>query len=156
MFSKRDGSIIAHGWDKMEIPAKGQSSMSIPAQRQNEVYLRRLRLFLEEICCNLHRFRHAAEGGIEPPHVRINQEYSLGIPDTFADIRVEVAGAPPYFIEVKYGYSPARTVASLTRKYGPGARLGEASKIVVVGDANLAASWGDIEPRKSAPACRTN
>ena len=121
--------------------------MSIPAQRQNEVYLRRLRLFLEEICCNLHRFRHAAEGGIEPPHVRINQEYSLGIPDTFADIRVEVAGAPPYFIEVKYGYSPARTVASLTRKYGPGARLGEASKIVVVGDANLAASWGDIEPQ---------
>ena len=119
--------------------------MSIPATQQNEEYLRELRLFLEEICCNLLRFRHAAEGRIEPQHVRINQEYSLGTPDAFADIRVEVIGAPPYFIEVKYGYSPARTVASLTRKYGPGAQLGEASKIIVVGDANLAAKWGDIQ-----------
>jgi class 3 adenylate cyclase len=121
--------------------------MSIPPQRKNEVYLRELRLFLEEICCNLHRFHQAADAEIEPQQVRINQEYSLGIPDAFADIRVEVAGSPPYFIEVKYGYSPTRTLASLTRKYRPGALLGEASKIIVVGDANLAASWGDIEPQ---------
>ena len=119
--------------------------MNIPTLQEND-YLRELRLFLEEICCNLLRFRHAAEGNIDPQHVRINQEYSLGT-DAFADIRVEVAGARPYFIEVKYGYPPARTVASLTRKYGAAAQVGEASKIIVVGDAHLAANWADIEPQ---------
>src|SRR2546421_3508094 len=115
--------------------------------RQTEIYLRELRLFLEEICCNLLRYRHAVEGGTDPQRVRINQEYYLGISGAYADIRVELAGAAPYFIEVKYGYSPARTLASLTRKYGPGAKLGQATKIVVVADANLAQCWKDIEPQ---------
>jgi len=122
--------------------------MVIPAQWQHDKsYLRELRLFIEEICCNLLRLRYANEKGIEPQDVRITQECSLGVPDAFADIRIDVKGAPPEYVEINYGYSPAQAVASLTRKYGRSAPLGEASKLVVVIDAKLAASWKDIEPQ---------
>ena len=121
--------------------------MSTPTQRHNEEpYLCELRLFIEEICCNLLRLRYAKEYGIDPQDVRIMQECSLG-PNAFADIRIEAKGAPPHFIEVDYGYSPAQAMASLSRKYGSGTSLGGASKLVVVGDAKLAASWEAIEPK---------
>jgi len=115
--------------------------------RQDEVYLHELRLFLEETFCSLLRSHHVIQGGVDPKDVRIDQEYFLGIPNAFADIRVEVKGIPPYFIEVDYGYSPERAVASLIHKYKQGARLGEAPKVVVVVDATLAATWRDIESR---------
>ncbi len=125
--------------------------MSVPAQRQNdEPYLRELRLFIEEICCNLLRLRYANEHGVEPQDVRIKQECSLGLPNAFADIRVDVKGAASQYIEVDYGYSPAQAVTSFTRKYGQGAGLNGASKIVIVADAKLAASWKDIEPQLRA------
>ena len=61
------------------------------------------RLFLEEICCNLCRFQHVAEDGVAPEAVRIDQECYLGLPKAFADIRVQVPGAAPYFVEVDWG-----------------------------------------------------
>ena len=111
---------------------------------RTESYLRELRLFLEEICCNLCRFRHAADDGVAPHEIRITQESHLGTPDVFADIRVKVKDRPPYFIEVKYGYTPKQIVGSLTRKYGPGTNLGGASKIVVLIDRDMQASWQAI------------
>jgi class 3 adenylate cyclase len=122
--------------------------MSIPAlHRPDESYLCELRLFLEEICCNLFRLRYAKANAIAPEDVRIQQEYSLGVPNAFADIRIHAKGAPAYFVEVDYGYTSANTVESLARKYGRGGRLGAASKLFLIGDAKLAADWKTLEPQ---------
>jgi|SoiMethySBSTD1v2_1073268.scaffolds.fasta_scaffold689260_2 adenylate cyclase len=76
----------------------------------------KLRLFLEEICCNLCRFSEAAEHGVFPEEVRIAQESFLGTPQAHADIRVDVSDRLSYFVEVKYGYSRSQIVSSLARK----------------------------------------
>src|SRR5260370_17610576 len=75
-----------------------------------------LRLFLEELVCNVCRFVHVAEQGISPQDVRIRQEVSLGIANTFADILIRVRSSS-YFVEVDYGYSTARIIESIQRKY---------------------------------------
>jgi len=82
----------------------------------------------------LSRFLHAHQDHVNPNEIRITQESWLGEGERFADIRVEVKDYEPYFIEVKYGYSPTEILESVTRKYGPGSTLGGASKIVVVID----------------------
>ncbi len=105
-----------------------------------------LRLFLEEACCNLCRFLHADGDKIPHEAVRIDQEVSVGVPGAFADIRIWPPGEPPYFVEVKLGYSARRLIHSLGRKYGataPGAR--SASKVVLVVDASRHPDWQDIE-----------
>jgi len=120
--------------------------MPIPLQRQNdEAFLREVRLFIEEICCNLLRLRYAKDHAVDPKDVRIKQECSLGVPNAFADIRIDVKGGPVHFIEVDYGYSPTQTIASLTRKYSRGSLLDGASKIIVVVDARQASHWSEIE-----------
>jgi hypothetical protein len=60
-----------------------------------------LRLFLEELVCNVCRFIHA-EQGISPQELRIRQEVSLGIPDTFSDILIRVPNHSSYLVEVDY------------------------------------------------------
>ena len=92
-------------------------------RRQTKTALAETRLFIEEICCDLLRFLHAADGRVDPHRVRIIQEYSLGPPGAYADIRIQPVDAAPYYVEVKYGYSPRRTIQSLTRKYGPTAAI---------------------------------
>lgn len=106
---------------------------STEAPHDDEASLAELRLFLEELCCNLLRFQHAFEDGIDPEQVRIRQEVYLGVPGAFADIRVAPPRRPPYFVEIKYGYPPDRVVAHLARKYGPDTPAGaEAEKLVLV------------------------
>lgn len=75
-----------------------------------------LRLFLDEIVCNLCRFMHVAIDRIAPESVRIRQEVQLGA-DAFADIVVSVPGLTRYIVEVHYGYSLERIVHSVSRKY---------------------------------------
>ena len=111
---------------------------------QQERYLRELRLFIEEICCNVCRFRHAEEGGVGHHDVNITQEYYLGVDGAFADIRIQVKDCAPYFIEVKYGYSRAQIVSSLTRKYGPKSDLDGATSVIVVLHPEGAAMWNGI------------
>jgi class 3 adenylate cyclase len=109
-------------------------------------YLRELRLFLEEICCDLCRFHHVAQDQIPPERVSINQEVALGAPGTFADIRVQLPGAKPYFVEVKYGYAPEKIIRHISRKYGmnnPASR--DASKLIVVIDSAAHRHWKEIE-----------
>lgn len=112
--------------------------------RKSESYRRELRLFLEEICCNLCRFLHAQQDGVAPHDIRITQETYLGAIGAFADIRVQVKDDPPYFIEVKYGYSQDQILTSLKRKYGEGTWLGGASKVVVVLDPRASASFAEL------------
>ena len=85
---------------------------------QDPNYSHRLRLFVEEICCELCRFQHVVEDGLSPEAVQINREVSLDAPDVFADIRVQAPGIPSYFVEVTYG-QPAEMLANrVSRKFG--------------------------------------
>jgi adenylate cyclase len=115
--------------------------------RQSERYLQELRLFLEDLCCDLCRFEHTTKDGVEARDVKITEEIYLGVPGAFADIRVQVNGRRPYFVEVKYGYPASRVAAVLTRKYGPSSRLGDAFKVVVVLDSQCFADWPEIAPQ---------
>jgi adenylate cyclase len=105
-----------------------------------------LRLFLEEICSNVCRFRHAGTNHILPEAVAVDQEVFLGVPGAYADVRVAAPGLRPYFVEVKYGYSPERILESLHRKYGPGVPLAAGhDRIVLVVDREAHRNWPAIE-----------
>src|SRR4051794_18060209 len=88
--------------------------MSIGSNQQS---LRELRLFLEEICCDLCRFEHSREAGLPPENVEIRQEVPLNSPEEFADIYVRVPGGPEYYVEVKFGLAPETLAARLGQKY---------------------------------------
>jgi class 3 adenylate cyclase len=106
--------------------------------RPGDTDLRALRVFLENVVCDLCRFRHAAEDGVPPGATRIHQEVRLG-PGTYADIRVAAGDRPPYFVEVDHGYTPEWVLESVRRKYGRRTPASEtASHVVVVVDPTLA------------------
>ena len=106
-----------------------------------------LRLLLEELCCDLCRFEHVIRDGLAPEAVRIDREYWLGTPGAFADIRVAPAGQPPYFVEVKYGYTNEMLVRHLARKYASAATTDAAAakKIVLVIDRGSRAGWERLQ-----------
>jgi class 3 adenylate cyclase len=109
-------------------------------------YLRQLRLFLEEICCEICRFRHVEQENVSPDHVQVAREVDLGRPGAFADIVVEPNGLSPYIVEVKYGYPSDRMVQHLTRKYGrDGGGLPRARRLVLVVDTARYPQWTSIE-----------
>ena len=109
-------------------------------------HLTELRLFVEEICCDLCRFQHVVGDGQPPEDVRISQEVSLGPPGAFADIRVTVRGTAPYFVEVKYGYPRETIVRHLKHKYGVATTVTQnASKVVLVVDGRTHHDWPDID-----------
>jgi adenylate cyclase len=105
------------------------------------------RLLLEELCCDLCRFEHVTRDGLPPEAIRIDREYWLGSPGAFADIRVAPSGQPPYFVEVKYGYSNERLVHHLARKYAVpvSSNAAVASKVVLVVDRGLRADWERLQ-----------
>ena len=101
-----------------------------------------LRLFLEELVCNVCRFVHVAEQGISPQELRIRQEVSLGIPNAFSDILIRVPNHSSYFVEVDYGYSTARIIESIQRKYSKRLPLfEEISKLILVVDRHNHPDW---------------
>ena len=109
-------------------------------------YLKELRLFLEEICCDLCRFLHVARDGARPEDVCINQEVYLGTPGSFADIQVKAPGARPYFVEIKHGYTPDKVIRHLGRKYGTRTPATDgASKLILVIDSGCCENWPDAE-----------
>jgi class 3 adenylate cyclase len=117
-----------------------------------ETDLFELRLFLEEICCNICRFRHVHEDHVAPDAVRIDQEVYLGVEGAFADIRVAAPPVvPPYFVEVKYGYTPDRVVRTMARKYGKDtpAQAG-VGRVVLVYDAGRVGNWAEVEAKVRA------
>src|SRR6266542_1115461 len=94
-----------------------------------------LRLFLEELVCNVCRFVHVAEQGISPQELRIRQEVNLGIPNTFSNILIRVPNHSSYFVEVDYGYSTAHIIESIQRNYSKRLPLFEEIKEI------LPSSW---------------
>jgi len=71
-----------------------------------------MRLFLEELCCELCRFRHAADNGIDPDEINIAREVRLAPLGAFADIVVTLPAAPAYFVEIKYGLRSKKPYAA--------------------------------------------
>ncbi len=101
-----------------------------------------LRLFLEELVCNVCRFVHVAEQGIRPQDLQVRQEVSLGIPNAFSDILIRVPNHASYFVEVDYGYSTTRIIESIRRKYSKNLPLfEEISKLVLVVDRHNHPNW---------------
>lgn len=105
-----------------------------------------LRLFLEEICCELCRFDHVERDGLPPEAVETIREVRLDRPGAYADIRVGPGAGAPYFVEVKWGYAAEELVERLARKFGrnpdPACR-----RLVVVTDLADEPAWPDIEAR---------
>src|SRR5512132_319881 len=83
--------------DRHVRPIEGVPHMSITMPFPVED-LFELRLFLEELVCNVCRFVHVAEQGISPQELRIRQEVSLGIPNAFSDILIRVPNHSSYFV----------------------------------------------------------
>lgn len=81
-----------------------------------------MRLFLEELCCDLCRFRHMQEERLPPEALRIEREYALATGGPFADVHVSTApgfvGPTPYFIEIKFGVADDELLGRLRLKYG--------------------------------------
>ena len=92
-----------------------------------------LRLFLEELCCELCRLRHVADG-LAPEAVKIAREVQLVPRSAFGDIVVSAPGQPAYFVEIKYGVSLEETVRSVRRKYAVNHRATCARLVVVTRD----------------------
>jgi class 3 adenylate cyclase len=114
------------------------ASMHMPQAQ----YMRQLRLFLEEICCEICRFRHVEDDKVPPDAVQVSREVDLGTQGAFADILVEPRGLPPYVVEVKYGYPVDRMVQHLARKYSAQSPVvGGISRLVLVVDTKLVPDW---------------
>jgi len=71
--------------------------------------------------------------------------FHLGEPSTYADLRVAPADEAPYFIEVKFGLDAATMVAHLRRKFGEGAELGGANRLVLVVQRSEYSNWLELE-----------
>lgn len=117
---------------------------------QQESLQCQLRLLLEEVCCDLCRFEHVTQDGCPAESVQIDREFKLGSPSAFADIRVAPPSGPPYFVEVKYGYSKELLLRHLRRKYGPESRAAAwGSKVILVSDLGGCAGRQSLEAELS-------
>jgi len=110
--------------------------------------LRQLRLFLEELCCEICRFQVVGHHGLGAEGVVVSREVDLGLPGAFADIVVRAPSRPPFFVEVKYGYPGERMVEHFVRKYQrPSPAVTGADRVVVVVDRQARPDWPQLETR---------
>ena len=93
-----------------------------------------LRLFFEDLACDLFFFEHVA-AGVPPEAIAIHQEVFLA-DDRYADIRIRAGDAPPYWVEIDLGYTAARLVGGIERKFGRGASATRhaSERIIIVAD----------------------
>lgn len=100
-----------------------------------------VRVFLEEICCDLCRFEH-----LEAASVSVDREVYLGVPRAYADIRVAALGQSPYFVEVKLGYSSSMLMHEMRRKYQASTPvIHDADRVVLVVRTADYAEWPQME-----------
>jgi class 3 adenylate cyclase len=111
-------------------------------------FLRQLRLFLEELCCEICRFQVVGHHGLGAEEVVVSREVDLGVPGAFADVVVRAPSRPPFFVEVKVGYPGERMVEHFVRKYRqPSPAVPGADRVVVVVDRKGRASFSQLEAR---------
>ena len=112
---------------------------------EDEHHVSQLRLFLEEVCCDLCRFEHAAESD-SYKNIRIDREFYLDRPGAYADLRVSTPGAPPYFVEIKYGYPDAQLLERIRTKYSVATPATQGGyKLVLIVDAAQRPTWPALE-----------
>ena len=122
--------------------------MTDPKTAEQAHFLRQLRLFLEELCCEICRFQVVGHHGLGAEEVTISREVDLGVPGAFADVVVRAPGRPPLFVEVKYGYAGDRMVEHFVRKYQqPSLAVPGADRVIVVVDRKGRADWPQLEAR---------
>ena len=123
--------------------------MTNPAKSAEHVhFLRQLRLFLEEICCEICRFQVVGHHDLGAERVEISREVDLGVPGAFADVVVRSPGRAPFFLEVKYGYASERMIEHFTRKYQQHSpTVPDADRIIVVVDRADRLDWTQLEAR---------
>jgi class 3 adenylate cyclase len=111
-------------------------------------FLRQLRLFLEEICCEICRFQVVGHHDVGTEQVEISREVDLGVPGAFADVVVRSPNRPPFFVEVKYGYASDRMVDHFVRKYSrPSPTIPDADRVIVVVDRDGRSDCQELEDR---------
>jgi class 3 adenylate cyclase len=122
--------------------------MTLPKTSEHVHFLRQLRLFLEEICCEICRFEVVGHHDLGAEGVEIAREVDLGVSGAFADVVVRSPGRPPFFVEVKYGYASDRMVEHFIRKYQqPSPSVPDADRIIVVVDRADRPDWAELETR---------
>jgi class 3 adenylate cyclase len=122
--------------------------MTLPKTSEHVHFLRQLRLFLEEICCEICRFQVVGHHDLGAEGVEIAREVDLGVSGAFADVVVRSPGRPPFFVEVKYGYASDRMVEHFIRKYQqPSPSVPDADRIIVVVDRADRPDWAELETR---------
>lgn len=93
------------------------------------------RLLTEDLCSDVFRHLHAIDKPDELRLVKVDREWELGPPGTFADLRVRPLDGPPYFVEIKTGYKTDEVIRRVGRHYGrPTPRLGDADRLIVIVD----------------------
>ncbi len=113
---------------------------------QDQAHLSQFRLFLEEICSELCRFHHVVEDGLDPQAVRISREVPLDAAGSYADIRVQAPGQPPYFVEVKFDYPTDKLIADISRKYGVDSGLAAGvNRLVLLIRSSDYPNWTEVE-----------
>jgi class 3 adenylate cyclase len=111
-------------------------------------FLRQLRLFLEELCCEICRFQVVGHHELGAEEVTVAREVDLGVPGAFADAVVRAPGRAPVFLEVKYGYASDRMVEHFNRKYQqPSPEVPGADRIIVVVDREGRDDFAQLETR---------
>jgi len=101
-----------------------------------------LRLFLEDLCCDLCVFEEVFVRDAPAESVQIDREVFLGTPGLYADVRVATPNAPPYFIEVKVGVPTELVVRRLAEKYRAlGAAHDSVERLVLVIDVTSRRDW---------------
>ncbi len=101
----------------------------------SESHLANLRLFLEDVACDNSLFKHVVQSNKSASLCQIDREYYLGAPRVFADVRIAPSDEPEYFIEVKFGYTNARLLDTVRRKYSIDTpQIRAASKLLIVTD----------------------
>jgi class 3 adenylate cyclase len=107
------------------------------------------RLFLEELCCELCRFRHVREDGLPAERVATVRDTRIGRTGTFADIKVIPADRSPYFVEIKWGYTEDDLIRRLVDKYAADLD-GRRQKLIVVTDLAHQPGWPAIAKKLRA------
>src|SRR4051794_38264166 len=109
-------------------------------------YSPQLRLLLEELCCEICRFAYRDQPGVTPDGVRVEREYFLGKPKTYADVLVAPQSSETFIIEVKFGYSSETLQKHLRRKYADiTPSLADVKRIVLVVDTIGRSDWPQLQ-----------
>jgi len=110
-------------------------TVTLASSSENPNFLRQLRLFLEEICCDICRCTPSSTTACRPRKsmwpVRSTWARRARSPTCWCVGR----GRPPYFLEVKYGYASDRLVHHLQHKYGTASTtVPDADRVVLLID----------------------